>query len=77
MRPDLVHMAYAAASKTEHKYTIISGAYREELYPRATYGDPRRATAEKGEAIIKQAVDELVELIEDLERGELPIGSAT
>jgi creatinine amidohydrolase len=73
VRPELVDMSQAVASKVKRKYSIISGAYREEIYPSAIMGDPRSASEEKGKAIMEEAIDDLVKLIEQLERGELPM----
>ncbi len=73
VRPDLVEMSQAVSSRTLHRYTVVSAAYREELYPSAVYGDPRTASPEKGHTIMEQAEEELVTLINELERGQLPI----
>ena len=73
VRPELVDMSQAVASQVKRKYNIISGAYREEIYPSAIMGDPKTASDEKGKAIIEEAIDELIQLIEQLERGELPM----
>ncbi|MFW9806651.1 MAG: creatininase family protein [Candidatus Thorarchaeota archaeon] len=71
--PDLVDMSVAEAHRIETKFTIISGSYREQLLPSGIYGDPRKASEEKGMLIMDQAEEELIELITQLERGELPI----
>lgn len=71
--PQLVQMENASPVKVSSKYRIISGQYRKELVPKATYGDPRKATKEKGQLIMEQAAEELVKLIQDLEKGNLPI----
>jgi creatinine amidohydrolase len=73
VRPDLVDMTQAEAHRVETKFTIISGTYRAELLPEATYGDPRKATEEKGKLIMGQAEQELIELINQLEKGQLPV----
>jgi len=73
VRSDLVDMESASPSRVGTKYRVVSAWYREDLYPRATYGDPTKATAEKGEAIMKQAKQEIIKLIEELEMGKLPL----
>jgi len=37
------------------------------------YGDPRKATEEKGKLIMEKAEEELIELITQLENGKLPV----
>ncbi len=73
VRPDLVDMSKAVSHRVVSKFTIVSGNYREELLPSAMYGDPRKATEEKGRLIMEQAEEELIELINELELGNLPI----
>ena len=73
VRPDLVELSKAVSHRIVTKYEIISGSYREELLPSAMYGDPRKATAEKGRLIMEQAEEELIELVNELERGKLPL----
>ena len=73
VRPDLVDMSKAESHRVVSKFRIISGAYREELLPAAMYGDPRKATAEKGRLIMDQAEQDLISLIKQLEEGKLPI----
>ena len=73
VRPDLVDMSKAVAHRVVSKFDIIAGSYREEFLPSAMYGDPRKATEEKGRLIMEQAEEELIELINNLERGKLPI----
>jgi creatinine amidohydrolase len=73
VRPDLVDMKVAEAHRVEAKFEIISGTYRDELMPAAVYGDPRKASEEKGRLIMEQAEEEILELINQLERGELPV----
>ncbi|MGY5881322.1 MAG: creatininase family protein [Candidatus Thorarchaeota archaeon] len=73
VRPDLVDMSKAVSHRVVSKFDIISGSYREELLPSAMYGDPRKATEEKGRLIMEQAEEELIELINNLESGNLPI----
>ena len=73
VRPELVDMSVAEAHRVETKFEIISGTYREELLPSAMYGNPMKATEEKGRLIMEQAEEEVFELIKQLERGELPL----
>jgi creatinine amidohydrolase len=73
VRPDLVDMKVAEAHRVETKFEIISGTYRDELLPAAMYGDPRKATEEKGRLIMEQAEEEIIELISQLERGKIPL----
>ncbi|MCF2136084.1 MAG: creatininase family protein [Candidatus Thorarchaeota archaeon] len=73
VRPELVDMSSVMAARTDTRFRIISGAYREELYQSAIWGDPRTATPEKGKRIVDEAVEELIELIHELEKGKLPL----
>ena len=73
VRPELVDMKVAEAHRVETKYEIVSGAYRGELLPAAMYGDPRKASEEKGRLIMEQAEEEILELIKQLESGKLPL----
>lgn len=73
IRPELVDMSFVESAYVEMEYRIVSASYRQELYPSAVHGDPSSATAEKGGAIMKAAVQDLVDLIENLEKGRLPI----
>ncbi len=73
VRPDLVDMSEAVSHRVMTKFTIISGSYRDELLPSAMYGDPRKATSEKGRLIMEQAEEELIELINQLQQGKLPL----
>jgi len=73
VRPDLVDMSKAVSHRVVTKFSIISGSYRDELLPSAMYGDPRKATPEKGHLIMEQAEEELIELINQLQKGKLPI----
>jgi len=73
VRPDLVNMSKLESHRVVSRFTIISGMMREELLPSAMHGDPRKATAEKGRLIFEQAEEELIGLINQLEKGELPI----
>jgi creatinine amidohydrolase len=73
VRPDLVDLSKAVAHRVVSKFWIVSGSYREELLPSAMYGDPRKASEEKGRLIMEQAEEEIIELINQIERGKLPI----
>ncbi|MCJ7817793.1 MAG: creatininase family protein, partial [Candidatus Thorarchaeota archaeon] len=73
VRPELVEMSKAVSHRVVSKFDIISGSYRDELLPSAMYGDPRKATPEKGRLIMEQAEEELIKLINELERGNLPL----
>jgi creatinine amidohydrolase len=73
VRPDLVDMKVAEVHSVETRFEIISGTYRDELFPSAMYGDPRKASEEKGRLIVEQAEEEIIKLITQLERGELPV----
>jgi len=73
VRPDLVDMPKAVSYRVVTKFDIISGSYREQLLPSAMYGDPRKASEEKGRLIMEQAEEELIALIKQLEKHELPI----
>ncbi len=42
-------------------------------YTKAVQGYPSRASQEKGKAILEAAVNEVVQLINDLRNGKLPI----
>ncbi len=71
--PHLVTMENAKSGRVVTQFRIVSGQYRRELLPDAIYGDPRKATKEKGQLIMEQAADELVDLIENLEKDKLPL----
>jgi creatinine amidohydrolase len=73
VRPDLVDLSKAVSHRVVTKFDIISGSYRDELLPSAMYGDPRKATSEKGRLIMEQAEEELIALIKNLQRGKLPL----
>ncbi|MHA1769008.1 MAG: creatininase family protein [Candidatus Thorarchaeota archaeon] len=73
VRPDLVDMKKAEAHRVVTEFTIVSGRYRSSLYPSGMEGDPRKATGEKGQLIMEQAEEDLLKLINGLEKGELPI----
>jgi creatinine amidohydrolase len=73
VRPDLVDMTVAESHRVETKFTIISGTYRGELLPSAMYGDPRKASEDKGKLIMDQAEEELIALVTQLEKGQLPV----
>jgi creatinine amidohydrolase len=71
--PHLVDLEKATSARVKTKYRIIAAQYRKELLPEAMYGEPSKATPEKGKLIMEQAEEDLVALIERLEHGELPI----
>ena len=73
VRPDLVDLKSATSARVKTKFRIVSASLREDLVPYAMAGDPKKATSEKGEAIMNQAVEDLVKLINELEKGILPI----
>ncbi|MBD3406719.1 MAG: creatininase family protein [Candidatus Lokiarchaeota archaeon] len=73
VRPDLVDEAKMVAGRVETKYRIVSARYREDLLPNAIYGNPLDASADKGRIIIEEAIEELMELVGQLERGKLPL----
>ncbi|TFH10532.1 MAG: creatininase family protein [Candidatus Thorarchaeota archaeon] len=73
VRPELVDMSKAVSHRVVSKFEIISGSFREELLPSAMYGDPRKATKEKGRLIMEEAEEELIELIKELEKGNLQL----
>lgn len=73
VRPDLVDSSSYKSSDVKTRYAIVSGRYRGELFPSAVRGNPARATREKGQRFMEEAARELLELIAQLEKGELPI----
>ncbi|TXT57603.1 MAG: hypothetical protein BAJATHORv1_10305 [Candidatus Thorarchaeota archaeon] len=73
VRPELVDEANMVAGRVETKYRIVSARYREDLLPNAIYGNPLDASEDKGRIIMEQAVEELIELVQSLERGKLPL----
>jgi creatinine amidohydrolase len=73
VRPDLVDTSSFKRSNVQTKYAIVSGRYRAELFPSAIRGDPTKATREKGNRFMEEAARELLELIAQLEKGELPL----
>ncbi|MFW9793086.1 MAG: creatininase family protein [Candidatus Thorarchaeota archaeon] len=73
VRPDLVDMKVAEAHRVETRFEIISGTFREELLPSAMYGDPKKASEDKGRLIMEQAEEEIIKLVKQLEQGKLPI----
>ena len=73
VRPDLVDMQSAESHRVETEFTIVSGAYRKGLVPSGMYGDPRKASEEKGRTIMQEAEEDLIRLIENLGRGKLPM----
>ncbi|MEZ0248379.1 MAG: creatininase family protein, partial [Thermoproteus sp.] len=57
----------------ELKYSVYGKKAYRFVYNKAVQGYPSKASREKGEAILKAAVEELKALIEDLKRDRLPI----
>jgi creatinine amidohydrolase len=72
VEPHLVDISDAKSARVETRFRIISAQYRQELYPSAIFGDPSKASEEKGRLIMEQAEEELLELIAQLEKGKLP-----
>jgi len=73
VRPDLVDMKSPVAARVTTQFKVISGRYRKELNPSAVFGDPRKASADKGRLILEKAEEELVQLIRELEHGDIPM----
>jgi len=73
VRPDLVDISSYKISNVKVKYAIVSARYRGELFPSAVRGDPTRATREKGHRFMEEAAKELLELISQLEKGQIPM----
>jgi len=71
--PELVDMDLAVSARVKTKFRNVSDINRDELLPNGMYGQPEKATPEKGKRILKAAEQELVELIERLEQGKLPV----
>jgi Uncharacterized protein, putative amidase len=57
----------------EARYAVFGREVNQLLYQRAVQGYPSKASREKGEAIIKAAVEELVQLIKELKEDKLPL----
>ncbi len=57
----------------EVKYAIYGGKAYEQMYRKAVQGYPSKASRDKGEVILRAAVEELRSLLEDLKRDVLPI----
>jgi creatinine amidohydrolase len=73
VRPDLVDLSAARRARVRTEFRIVSASRRETLLPGGMYGEPERATSEKGKTIMQAAEDELVKLVQGLEQGKLPI----
>jgi creatinine amidohydrolase len=56
----------------EAGYAVLGREANRLLYQRAVQGYPSKASREKGEAILKAAVAELVQLIKELKEDRLP-----
>ena len=72
VHPHLVDMSEVKAARVVTRFRIVSAQYRKDLYPSALYGDPRKATVDKGRLIMEQAEEELIELVNQVEKGKLP-----
>ncbi|MEM1572301.1 creatininase family protein [Pyrobaculum sp.] len=57
----------------EAKYAVYGARVYAMMYKKAVQGYPSRASREKGEAILKAAVEELKSLLEDLKKDVLPV----
>lgn len=57
----------------EVRYAVYGRRAYEAMYAKAVQGYPSRTSREKGEEILKAAVDELKSLILDLKAGRLPL----
>jgi len=57
----------------EVRYAVYGRRAYEAMYARSMQGYPSKASREKGEAILKAAVEELKSLILDLKAGRLPL----
>jgi len=73
VQPHLVDMSDAKAARVKTRFRIVSAQYRQDLFPSAVYGDPTLASEEKGKLIMEQAEEELLKLVAELEKGNLPI----
>ncbi len=71
--PELVDMSSVRTGGMNMKFNVISGLIREEYIPDAVFGDPRTASSEKGRILMEQAEEQIIELVEQLERDILPI----
>jgi creatinine amidohydrolase len=81
LRPDLVLLdEMKGESPSNPFYLKYSGAYpmlfmyndMKQLSESGVVGDPRKASREKGEEIIRRCMEYLVELCRDFQRAELP-----
>ena len=57
----------------EARYAASGGEANQLLYKKAVQVCPTKASREKGEAILKAAVEELVQLIKELKEDRLPL----
>ncbi|GAB6947159.1 hypothetical protein JCM16161A_12890 [Vulcanisaeta sp. JCM 16161] len=57
----------------EARFRIYGKEVYAQEYTKAVQGYPSRASQEKGRAILEAAIDEVVQLINDLRNGKLPI----
>ncbi|RFA97622.1 creatininase family protein [Pyrobaculum aerophilum] len=72
--PHLVkEMPRDADEWVETKYAVYGSAAYQQMYKKAVQGYPSKAAREKGEVILRAAVEELKSLLEYLKRDTLPI----
>jgi len=57
----------------EARYAVFGREVNQHLYQKAVQDYPSKASREKGEAILKAAVEELVQLIKELKEDRLPL----
>jgi len=57
----------------EARYAVFGREVNRLLYQRAVQGYPSKASREKGEAVLKATVEELVQLIKELKEDRLPL----
>lgn len=71
--PELVDMESVVSARVKSRFRIVSAIHRDELLPNGMYGEPEKATPEKGKRILEAAEQDLIELIGKLEQGKLPL----
>jgi creatinine amidohydrolase len=54
VRPNLVDMRSAVSSRVVTRLRIISAGYRKGLYPSAVFGDPTKASPDKGRLTLRE-----------------------
>ncbi len=72
VRPDLVDLNKAVAWRPKFEFSFYSAKLRSEQLKYGMYGDPTRASIDKGRTIIEAVVEELVEFVKNFERGDFP-----